>query len=53
MFKKIAAILRTPRILGVNLFINARTDVYLRGIASGGTAIEGSFTGPRATAQPL
>jgi 2-methylisocitrate lyase-like PEP mutase family enzyme len=38
--KKIAAIRESAARSGVDLFINARTDVYLRGIASGGAAIE-------------
>jgi 2-methylisocitrate lyase-like PEP mutase family enzyme len=40
MCKKIAAIRENVAHLGVDLFINARTDVYLRGIASGATAVE-------------
>jgi 2-methylisocitrate lyase-like PEP mutase family enzyme len=40
MCKKITAIRENVAHLGVDLFINTRTDVYLRGIASGGTAIE-------------
>jgi len=38
--KKITAIREHVAHLGVDLFINARTDVYLRGIASGEAAIE-------------
>jgi len=37
---KIAAIRENAARLGVDLFINARTDVYLRGIASGEAAVE-------------
>ena len=37
--KKIAAIRESIEHLGVDLFINTRTDVYLRGIASGDAAI--------------
>jgi 2-methylisocitrate lyase-like PEP mutase family enzyme len=40
MCKKIAAIRENIAHLGVDLFINARTDVCLRGIASGAAAIE-------------
>jgi 2-methylisocitrate lyase-like PEP mutase family enzyme len=40
MCKKIAAIRENVANAGVDLFINARTDVYLRGIASGAAAIE-------------
>ncbi len=38
--KKIAAIRSRAAHFGFDLFINARTDVYLRGIASGKAAIE-------------
>jgi 2-methylisocitrate lyase-like PEP mutase family enzyme len=38
--KKIAAIRQNVDPLGVDLFINARTDVYLRGLAVGQPAIE-------------
>ena len=40
MCKKIAAIRESAAHLGVELFINARTDIYLRGIASGAAAVE-------------
>jgi 2-methylisocitrate lyase-like PEP mutase family enzyme len=40
MCKKIAAIRESAAHLGVDLFINTRTDVYLRGIASGAAAVE-------------
>jgi 2-methylisocitrate lyase-like PEP mutase family enzyme len=40
MCKKIAVIRENVAHLGVDLFINARTDIYLRGIASGAAAIE-------------
>jgi 2-methylisocitrate lyase-like PEP mutase family enzyme len=40
MCKKIAAIRESVAHLGVDLFINTRTDVYLRGIAAGAAAIE-------------
>jgi 2-methylisocitrate lyase-like PEP mutase family enzyme len=40
MCKKIAAIRENVAHLGVDLFINTRTDIYLRGIASGPAAIE-------------
>ncbi|HWS63128.1 MAG TPA: isocitrate lyase/phosphoenolpyruvate mutase family protein [Steroidobacteraceae bacterium] len=38
--KKLAAIRETVANLDVDLFINARTDVYLRDIASGAAAVE-------------
>jgi Phosphoenolpyruvate phosphomutase len=38
--KKIAAVRDHAACSGVDLFINTRTDVYLRGIASGDAAIE-------------
>jgi 2-methylisocitrate lyase-like PEP mutase family enzyme len=38
--KKIAAVRERAARSGVDVFINTRTDVYLRGIASGGAAIE-------------
>src|SRR5258708_4083613 len=38
--KKIAAVRDNAASTGVDLFINTRTDVYLRGIASGDAAIE-------------
>ena len=38
--KKIATVREKAARTGVDLFINARTDVYLRGIASGDAAIE-------------
>jgi len=38
--KKVAAIRETVVHLGVDLFINTRTDVYLRGLASGAGAAE-------------
>jgi 2-methylisocitrate lyase-like PEP mutase family enzyme len=38
--KKIAAVREKAARAGVDLFINARTDVYLRGIASGDAAVE-------------
>jgi 2-methylisocitrate lyase-like PEP mutase family enzyme len=38
--KKVAAIRENVANLGVDLFINTRTDVYLRGIASGAAAVE-------------
>jgi 2-methylisocitrate lyase-like PEP mutase family enzyme len=40
MCRKIAAIRESVAHLGMDLFINARTDVYLRGIASGAAAVE-------------
>lgn len=40
MCKKISAIRENVAHLGVDLFINMRTDVYLRGIASGAAAVE-------------
>src|SRR5260370_32599405 len=40
MCRKIVAIRESVAHLGVDLFINARTDVYLRGIASGAAAVE-------------
>jgi 2-methylisocitrate lyase-like PEP mutase family enzyme len=40
MCKKIAAIRESVAHLGVDLFVNARTDVCLRGIASGAAAVE-------------
>ena len=42
--KKIAAVKDHVAHSGVDLFINTRTDVYLRGIASGGAAIEEVMT---------
>lgn len=38
--KKIEAVRESTAHSGVDLFINARTDVYLRGIASGDAAVE-------------
>jgi 2-methylisocitrate lyase-like PEP mutase family enzyme len=38
--KKIAAIRENVAHMGTDLFINTRTDVYLRGIASGAAAVE-------------
>lgn len=40
MCKKIAVIRESVAHLGVDLFINTRTDIYLRSIASGAAAIE-------------
>ncbi len=38
--KKIGSVRERTAHLGVDLFINARTDIYLRGIASGAAAVE-------------